>query len=138
MSVGSDRGASNPVIQGSQVPRLPQKLPEQHLLGCPIPSTVAGKLQEPGARTSPDSIMEMVSRKQSKPNDRGPVSDSRDGNSSVHCVASCWVKVHSVTTEPSTVESPAPTSLPLTCFQGRAVSVGDKTGSCRPPLAISN
>lgn len=77
VDLGSDRGASNPVIQGSQVPRRPQRIPEQHLLGCTIPSTVAGKLQEPGARTSPESIMEMVSRKQSKPSDREPVSDSR-------------------------------------------------------------
>ena len=121
--LGSDRGATYPVIQGSQVPRLPQKLPEHHLLGCKIPSAVTGKLLESGARTPPDNVMEMVSRKQSESNDRGPVYDSRDGNSSVQCMASCWVRFHSVTTEPFSVESLAPTSLSLICFQGRAISV---------------
>lgn len=70
------------------MPARPQSPAEQQLLGFKIPSVISGKLQESGTGKPPDDIMEMVSKKQSETNDRGPVSDSRDGHSSIHHVAS--------------------------------------------------
>lgn len=81
---GLDSGANNSVIQGIPGAKTATETSRATpaWLCCNYGETARIR-----ARTPPDDIMEMVSKKQSEPNDRGLVSDSRDCHSSVCCAA---------------------------------------------------